>query len=175
MELQQEPRTARSPALTSTAVAKACTGREGSASRIFRWTKRFRNTASRTASPWTNAELAALGGADVLHVAPLRSATTLVTSRSVWVARHRGRLFVRSVHGPDTAWFSNARERRRARVVAAGLSREVAFIDAEIAPVEQLDRAFRDKYQRCAPQFLEAITSPEARAATFEIVPSSVA
>jgi hypothetical protein len=45
------------------------------------------------------------------------------------------------------------------------------FIDAEDEVDGQIDAAYRDKYRRYAGPILDSVLTPQARAATIELVP----
>jgi hypothetical protein len=50
-------------------------------------------------------DLVRIAGASELRIAPLGQDGTLQRPRIIWVVRHGDDLYVRSVNGPDGAWF----------------------------------------------------------------------
>jgi hypothetical protein len=54
---------------------------------------------------WTSDELARIGAANELQIAPRRADGTLRNPVIIWVVAHNNRLYVRSVNGRDAAWF----------------------------------------------------------------------
>ena len=92
---------------------------------------------------------------------------------TVWVVRHADDLYVRSVYGRGASWFRGARERQEGHIRADGVEKDVTFVDAINAVDDDLDVAYRTKYRRYAAYIIDAITSPEARAATLKLVPRS--
>ena len=70
---------------------------------------------------WRDEELADIGGADELRIAPLRRDGTLQRPRIIWVIRHGDDVYVRSVNGPDGAWFRGVQARHAGHVSAGGV------------------------------------------------------
>lgn len=75
------------------------------------------------------------------HRTTRRADGTLCTPRIVWVVRLGDGLYVRSVNGPDAAWYRGARTRMQGRVRAGGLDGDVAFIDADHGFDDAIDDA----------------------------------
>jgi hypothetical protein len=122
---------------------------------------------------WTEDELARIGTAEELEIAPLRRDDTLGRPRTIWVVRDGDDLYVRSVNGPTGAWYRGTRERREGHIQAGGVDKDVTFRDASYNLNDQIDAAYRAKYGRYAANILDAITSPDARSTTMELVPRS--
>ena len=123
-------------------------------------------------SAWTTDELARIGGAGEMDIATRRADGTLRKPRIIWVVRIGDRLFVRSVNGPDAAWYRGARTRMQGRIQAGGLDEDVALVDADHDLDDAIDDAYRAKY-RASPSAVSHITSEQARATTIELVPGS--
>jgi hypothetical protein len=121
-------------------------------------------------SAWTDDELARIGSTGELDIATRRADGTLRTSRIVWVVRLGGGLYVRSVNGPDAAWYRGTRTRMQGHIQAGGLSKDVAFVDADHGLDDDIDAAYRAKY-RGSPSAVSHITSEQARATSIELVP----
>jgi len=120
---------------------------------------------------WSGEELSAVGDAGELRVASLRGDGSLRTPRTIWVVRHGGDLFVRSVRGSEGGWFRGVQERREGRISCGGLDRDVAFEDADHALDDEIDEEYRRKYGRTSTA-VDRITSPDARSTTIRLVPA---
>jgi hypothetical protein len=119
---------------------------------------------------WTNDELGKIGTAEELELASERRDGTLRNPVTMWVVRHGDDLYVRSVNGRGSSWFRGAQVRHAARIRAGGVEKEVRLVETDDEN-DELDGAYRTKYGRYAAYIIDAITSPEARAATLELVP----
>jgi hypothetical protein len=121
---------------------------------------------------WTGEELARIGAADELELAALRRDGTLRKPVTIWVVRHGDDLYVRSVNGRTSSWFRGAQDRHEAHVHAAGVDKEVLLVEADDIN-DDIDAAYRTKYQLYADNIIDSIVSPQARAATLKLVPRS--
>ena len=119
---------------------------------------------------WTNDELSKIGAADELQIASLRSDGTLRKPVTIWVARHGDNLYVRAVNGRTAAWFRGAQERHEAHIDAGGVDKDVRLVETDDLN-DQLDAAYRAKYRRYAKSIVDSILTPQARAATLQLVP----
>ena len=119
---------------------------------------------------WAQGELRKLAEADDLHVAPFRAdGTTYGTPTWIWSVAVDGALYVRAYNGQSSRWYQAAMRQRAGRVLAGGLTKEVAFepVDGDIN--DRIEEAYRAKY-RGSP-YLNPIIGARARAATVRIVP----
>ena len=119
---------------------------------------------------WTSDELNDIGAAEELELAPVRRDGTLGNPVTMWVVRHGDDIYVRSVNGRGSSWFRGARTRHEARIEAGGVGRDVELVETDEVN-DGLDAAYRTKYRRYAASIIDAITSPEAQAATLRLVP----
>jgi hypothetical protein len=125
-------------------------------------------------SAWTGEELGRIDDADELQVASRRSDGTLRVPVTIWMVRVGDDLYVRSVNGPGAAWFRGTRARHEGRIQAGGIEKDVAFEDVGGAIDDQVDDAYRTKYQhRYAKRITDSIVSPKARSTTLRLVPRS--
>ena len=120
---------------------------------------------------WTSDELTRIGGADELRITSLRRDGTLRKPVIIWVVRVGDDIYVRSAYGPTVAWLRGAKDRHEGRVIAGGVEKDVAFQDGDAAVNDQIDDAYRNKYSRHGAQYVDSVTTPEARSTTIKIVP----
>jgi hypothetical protein len=127
------------------------------------------------ANTWTAAELATIDATGEVDVATRRKDDSLRTARIVWIVRHDGAVYVRSVNGPTAAWYRGVQTRHEGELTAGGLRREVVFVEAgehaggDSGLDDALDAAaYRDKYGRSSSA-VARITAHLARATTLRI------
>ncbi len=120
---------------------------------------------------WTNDELAKIGAAEELQLAPRRADGTLRNPVTVWVVRHGDDLYVRSWRGRTAAWFRGTQDRQEGRIRAGGVEKDVTFAEVDHGLDEAIDVAYRTKYRRYDARFVDPMVAPEARAATIKLVP----
>jgi hypothetical protein len=129
------------------------------------------NQSNANSTSWTRADLDRISAAEELRLASLRRDGSLRDPVTIWVVGDGGELFVRSVNGPDAAWFRGTLGTHEGRVWAGGVERDVRFEDAEHELDDRLDAAYRTKYRRYATSIIDRITSARARATTLRLVP----
>jgi len=123
-------------------------------------------------SAWTGDELGRIGEADELEIASLRPDGALRRARTIWVVRHDDDIYVRSVNGPDSAWYRGVQQRHEGHIASGGVEKEVDFVDADHGIDDQIDEAYRAKYGYF-PTGLNHILRAEARSTTLKLVPRS--
>jgi hypothetical protein len=123
---------------------------------------------------WTSEELNKIARAEELEIASRRRDGTLGKPVTIWVVRHGDDVFIRSVNGRTAAWFRGTQVCREGRVDAAGVAKDVQFVDAEPEIIDALDPAYRTKYRRYAANIIDSIVSPTARSTTMKLVPRSI-
>jgi hypothetical protein len=124
---------------------------------------------------WTSDELNKIGTAEELQIASLRSNGTLRKPVTIWVVRVGDDIYVRSVNGRTSAWFSGTQARHEGHIRAGGVDKDVAFVEeADPDLNDQIDAAYRTKYRRYATSIISHIVSPAARAATIQLVPRPI-
>jgi len=122
---------------------------------------------------WTSEELNKIGTAEELRVTSLRSDGTMRKPVTIWVVRIGDDLYVRSVNGRTSAWFSGVQARHEGHIQAGGVEKDVTFLEeAGLEINKQIDAAYHAKYRRY-PSSVDHINSPEARLATIRLVPHS--
>jgi hypothetical protein len=126
-------------------------------------------------STWSSEDLARIGAADELRIAPGHPDGSPERYTPIWVVRVGDDLYVRSWHGKRGGWYRNALATHSARLRAGGVERDVTLTDAGDAtdtPHEGIDREYRTKYARYDPTYVETMTGRTARAATLRLDPS---
>ena len=118
---------------------------------------------------WTSSELTKIGSAEELQIASLHSDGTLRKLVIIWVVQLGDNLYVRSVNGRTSAWFRGVQTRHEGHIRAGGVDKDVTFADGPNDVDDALDAAYRTKYGNSTG--IDHIQSPQARAATLEIVP----
>ncbi len=122
---------------------------------------------------WPKNELRKIAEADDLHIAPFREdGVTYGTPTWIWSVAVDGDLYVRAYNGKSSRWYKAALREKAGRIIAAGLTREVAFAPAGGPINDQIDEAYRAKY-RNSP-YLTPMISARARSATMCILPRVV-
>jgi hypothetical protein len=121
-------------------------------------------------SAWTSTELEAIGAAEELQLSSVRRDGTLRNPVTMWVVRHGDHLYVRSVYGRGSSWFRGAQTRHEAHIRAGGLEKDVHLVETDDMS-DEIDAAYRAKYHRYAESIVDSTVSPQARAATLELVP----
>ena len=124
-------------------------------------------------SRWTRDEVAAIGGADELEIAPYSEDRSLRPYTTIWVVRIDDDLYVRAYRGRDRGWFRRALQRREGRIRAGGVERDVTFEDPDPGVNPAIDHAYQAKYARYGDAYVKPMIGPDAIAATFRIVPAA--
>jgi hypothetical protein len=119
---------------------------------------------------WTNDELAKIGAAEELEIAPLRHDSMLRKPVTIWVVRHGDALYVRSVNGRASGWFRGVQDRHEAHIHAGGVEKNVLLVETDDMN-DEIDAAYRTKYRRYAASIVNSTLTPQARAATLKLVP----
>jgi hypothetical protein len=120
---------------------------------------------------WKSDELAKIGAAEEVQIAPLRRDGTPPKPVTVWLVRSGDDLYVRSVKGRSGHWFRGTQERHEGRLRASGVQRDITFVDAAHDNNDAVDAAYQAKYRRYAGSILNSVLTPEARATTLKLVP----
>jgi hypothetical protein len=119
---------------------------------------------------WNSDELRKITDADDLHVSPFREdGSTYGTPTWIWSVAVAGALYVRGYHGHDSRWYRAASRQKEGRIVAAGVTKEVAFEPVDGPVLDSIDEAYRAKYR--GNRYLEPMIGARARAATLRIMP----
>lgn len=109
-----------------------------------------------------------------------RADGTLRTSQIVWVVRHEESFYIRSVNGPEAAWYRGVQSGDAGVVTVGRLGRDVTFVEAgehvgdDTGLDDTLDGAYRVKYGRWTGP-VKHITPQPARETTLRIDPALIA
>ncbi|MGA8042872.1 MAG: DUF2255 family protein [Terracidiphilus sp.] len=123
-------------------------------------------------SKWPRNELRKIAEADDLHISPFREdGKTYGTLTWIWSVVVEDGLYARAYNGQKSRWYQAALRQKAGRIVAADMTKEVAFEPVEGAIQERIDDAYRAKYK--SSPFLQPMISERARAATVKILPRS--
>jgi len=123
-------------------------------------------------SAWTREELEAIGAAEELDIASLRSDGSLSRSTTIWVVRLGDDLYVRSYLGRGSHWFQRTQARHEGHIQAGGIEKDVALVEVDDPTInDQLDGLYREKYRRYSKPVVDSVMTPEARSATIRLVP----
>jgi hypothetical protein len=123
---------------------------------------------------WTSDELDKIGRAEELKIASAKHDATLRSPTTIWVIRVGDDLFVRSVRGRSGAWFRGTQDLGEGRIWAGGVEKEVDFSHTDRDLGDQIDAAYRAKYGRYPASIVGSVLTPEARAATINLLPRSM-
>jgi hypothetical protein len=69
-----------------------------------------------------------------------------------------------------SSWFRGTQTRHEARIRAGGVEKDVRLVETD-ALGDEIDAAYRAKYQRYAESIVGSTVTSQARAATLELVP----
>jgi len=120
---------------------------------------------------WMSDEVNKIGRADELEIAPLGRNGTPQKPVTIWVVRLGDEVYVRSVYGRTSHWFRGIEDRHEGHIRAGGVEKDVHFVEADDDINDEVDAAYRNKYRRYDASVVDPLFTPEARAATLELVP----
>lgn len=122
-------------------------------------------------SAWSKSELHKIAEEDDLHIAPLRDdGKTYGTPTWIWSVVVDDALYVRAYNGPASRWYQAALRQKVGRILAAGITKEVAYVPvADDQLNDRIDHAYRAKY-RDSP-YLKPMIATGARSATVQVIP----
>ena len=122
--------------------------------------------------PFSKDDLKKIDEADDLHIAPFREdGKTYGTPTWIWEVVVDGDLYVRAYNGVNSKWYKAALQQKAGRIIAAGMTKEVAFSPVENSDINNLiDDAYKKKYN--SSPYLPPMISNRARAATVKIIPA---
>jgi hypothetical protein len=123
---------------------------------------------------WSDDDLDLLGGAGEVEVSSVRGDGSLSRARTVWIVRVGDEVYLRSVNGPDAAWYRSTRSRHQGRIEARGKIRDVTWVDVDAVTQPDIDPAVDAEYARKyrgSASAIAHINSPTARTTTMRVDP----
>jgi hypothetical protein len=125
-------------------------------------------------TPWPKDELRKIAEADDLHISPFREdGVTYGTPTWIWSVAVDDALYVRAYNGQNSRWYKAAMQQKAGRIIAAGITKEVAFepVDESIdGPINnRIDGAYKAKYK--GSPYLNPMIGTRAQSATVRIMP----
>jgi hypothetical protein len=122
---------------------------------------------------WPKEELRKIAEADDLHIAPFRAdGKTYATPTWIWSVAVKDGLYVRAYNGQNSRWYKSAMQQRAGRIIAAGITKEVAFEPVDGPVNDEIDETYRAKYHRSP--YLKPMLSEGPRSATVKITPATL-
>jgi hypothetical protein len=121
---------------------------------------------------WSTDELSVIDRTDELDLQSERADGSLRDPVTMWVVRNGDDLYVRPVKGRD-GWYQGTRTRHQGRIASGGITKDIAFVDADGDPAlnADLDQAYRTKYASYADTIVGHVTNDQARGATLRLQP----
>jgi hypothetical protein len=119
---------------------------------------------------WHKDELAKIAEADDFHISPFREdGVTYGTPTWIWSVVLDDALYVRAYNGQKSRWYQAAMRQKAGRISVAGLTKEVSFERVDGPINDDIDDAYRAKYQKSP--YLDPMIGARARSATVKIDP----
>ncbi|MFC4909642.1 DUF2255 family protein [Actinomadura gamaensis] len=123
-------------------------------------------------SAWNSDDLSTIGDATEIRIAPRNRDGALRRPTTIWVVRNGDDLYVRSANGPEGHWYRAAESTHRGRIEAAGLARDVSFVNTTDPVVnDEIDAAYLAKYG--STPWAEPMTRPGPRGTTLRVLPAT--
>jgi hypothetical protein len=119
---------------------------------------------------WSKDELRKIADADDLHISPFREdGITYGTPTWIWSVAVEDVLYVRGYNGKDSRWYQAAVRQKAGQIIAAGMTKEVAFEPVDGPINDLIDDAYRAKYK--GSSYLKPMIGARARSATIRVLP----
>jgi hypothetical protein len=119
---------------------------------------------------WAKVELTKIARGDDLHISPFREdGKTYGTPKWVWSVVVDDALYVRAYNGQKSRWYQAAVRQKAGRIIAAGITKEVAFEPVDGKINDRIDDAYRAKYK--GSEYLSPMIGARARCATIKVMP----
>jgi len=122
---------------------------------------------------WMKDELRKIAEDDDLHILPFRKdGVTYGTPTWIWSVAVDDALYVRAYNGKNSRWYKAAVRQKAGRIIAAGMTKEVAFEPVDGPINDLIDDAYRTKYHDSP--YLSPMIGAGPRSATIKIMPRDV-
>ena len=125
-------------------------------------------------STWSQDDLDRLGGAGEVEVSSVRRDGSRSRTRTGWIVRVGDELYLRSVNGPDAAWYRSTRTFHQGRIQARVVVCDVTWIAVNATGQPDVDPAVDAEYARKyqgSTAAIARINNPPARATTMRVEP----
>lgn len=124
-------------------------------------------------SSWNDEELETVDRVDELSISSVRDDGSLSSPVVIWAVRVGDQVYVRSVRGRASGWFTATRATGTGRISIGDIEKDVAFAPVPAGAEEQeaISEAYRTKYRRYAKDIVDSTLTPDALAATLAVVP----
>ena len=124
-------------------------------------------------SGWSEENLARIGAAEEIVVAPDRADHTPGSAVPIWVVRVGDELYVRSFRGSSGGWYRRARSHGEGWIRAAGEEFRVRFRPVAASELRApIDDSYRVRYGRYGPSYVTPMTSDSAAETTLQLEPA---
>lgn len=121
---------------------------------------------------WSPEQLARIGEAEELELAPRRRDGTLRRWVTIWVVSAGGHVYVRTWYRREHGWFAHAVRSGRARIAVPGLETDVAVEDVSRTRTDlraDVDAAYRGKYRRHGDSSVGPMVGDDAADTTLRL------
>lgn len=123
-------------------------------------------------SSWSEQDLAIIDSVDELSVSSVRADGAITRPVVIWAVRVGDRVYLRSVRGRGSGWFTGTRATGTGHVSIGGVEQDVTFTEVtDEAEQAAISLAYRAKYGRYAKNIVDSILTPDAVAATLAADP----
>jgi hypothetical protein len=127
------------------------------------------DTVASPAVAWSPNELQSIARTDDLHISPFREdGKTYGTPTWIWSVVVDGDLHVRGYNGQQSRWYQAALA-QKARIRAAGMTKDVVFETVDGSINDRIDEAYRAKYG--GSPYLSPMIGTRARSAPVRVIP----
>lgn len=120
---------------------------------------------------WSENELGRFGTATEIEIAAIRPDGRTRASRTIWIVRAGGDLYVRAAYGAGSRWHQIAEASGRAQISVSNTTQDVEVEKADPAVLDQVDAAYRQKYGGRYASIVDSINATEPRASTLRLSP----
>lgn len=123
-------------------------------------------------STWTPEDLALFDQAQEIRITTVRKDGSLRRPLPIWIVRVADDLYIRSVNGPDAAWYKGTKVSHEGQISTGGETRDVAFADADAdtALDDAIDAAYAEKYARY-PSIVPSMQTAQVRGTSTRVLP----
>ncbi len=124
-------------------------------------------------SNWNEEQLTTIGNADELEISSQSSDGTFTKYIPIWVVRVGDNIYVRSVHGTTSGWYSATQVQHQGQIKVPNLEAPVTFVNVSMDDTDhdQIDTVYQTKYSGYPKIWVDPTFTPVARGATLKLIP----